>query len=151
MRIDVEGLFERSKPSPVVGLRALQDTDAALVHCVAQTVKGYHLPATSYFELQWLLARANTDALRRRAVKWRACATARNGPTESPGYTILVDTTPPLFANAVPSATAVSSSHWNTVAIDIYDNTSGVNISRIGFQCMDNADGHWSDWRSSRL
>jgi hypothetical protein len=82
-------------------------------------------------------------------VKWRACDTARNGPTESPGYSILVDTTPPLFANAVPSATAVSSSHWNTVAIDIYDNTSGVNISRIGFQCMDNADGHWSDWLSA--
>jgi len=74
MRVDMAGLFARSLPSPVDGLRSLEATDATLVHCIAQTVKGYHVPASSYFELQWLLARADHRALRARAIAWRATA-----------------------------------------------------------------------------
>lgn len=72
MRVDLEAVFARSRPSHVPGLRALEPTDAALVHCIAQAVKGHDLPASSYYELRWLLARADLGRMRRRAQAWRA-------------------------------------------------------------------------------
>lgn len=69
MKIDHDALFARATPSPLGGgLLALEATDALLVHCVNQTVKGYALPASSYLELQALLERADVrEALRRGA------------------------------------------------------------------------------------
>jgi 2-methylcitrate dehydratase len=48
MRIDHDELFARATPSPIgCGLLALEATDAFLVHCINQTVKGYSLPAAA--------------------------------------------------------------------------------------------------------
>ncbi len=72
MEIDHEELFARALPSSIAkGLFALEDTDALLVHCVNQTVKGYCLPASSYIELQALLARADMPTALERAVRYQ--------------------------------------------------------------------------------
>lgn len=72
MRINHEELFERAIPSTLgEGLLALEATDALLVHCVNQTVKGYSLPASSYLELQALLAQADVHEAMRRAVRYQ--------------------------------------------------------------------------------
>ena len=71
MRIDHEELFARATPSALgYGLLALEATDALLVHCVNQTVKGYSLPASSYLELQVLLDRADAGEALRRAARY---------------------------------------------------------------------------------
>jgi hypothetical protein len=69
MAFDHDALFERACASSIGhGLLALEATDALLVHCVNQTVKGYCLPASSYVELQALLARADvSEAIARAA------------------------------------------------------------------------------------
>jgi hypothetical protein len=72
MRIDHEELFARATPSPLGhDLLALEPTDALLVHCVNQTVKGYSLPASSYLELQALLERADATETLRRAARYQ--------------------------------------------------------------------------------
>lgn len=72
MRIDHDELFTRAVPSTLgSGLLALEATDALLVHCVNQTVKGYSLPASSYLELQALLGRADMTLARERAARWQ--------------------------------------------------------------------------------
>jgi hypothetical protein len=72
MRIEHDELFERAVPSPLgAGLLALEATDALLVHCVNQTVKGYSLPASSYLELQALFARADMVAAVRRGARYQ--------------------------------------------------------------------------------
>jgi len=76
MRIDHEELFARAVPSPLGhGLLALEATDALLVHCVNQTVKGYALPASSYLELQALLERAEVGEALRRAARYQMQST----------------------------------------------------------------------------
>jgi len=71
MRIDHEELFERAAPCRLgPGLLALEATDALLVHCVNQTVKGYALPASSYLELQALLERADMRVALKRAARY---------------------------------------------------------------------------------
>ncbi len=73
MAIDHEQLFERAEPCTFApGLLVLERTDALLVHCINQTVKGYHLPPSSYLELQLLLQQADAEAALRRAGLWRA-------------------------------------------------------------------------------
>jgi hypothetical protein len=69
-------LFARAEPCAYApGLWVLEATDAFLVHCVNQTVKGYHLPPSSYIELQALLAQADPETALQRARGWRAqCA-----------------------------------------------------------------------------
>lgn len=75
MRIDHEELFERALPSALgEGLLALEATDALLVHCINQTVKGYSLPASSYVELQALLAQADMRRALGRAQRYRMLA-----------------------------------------------------------------------------
>jgi hypothetical protein len=66
-------LFERALPCTFVkGLLVLEASDALLVHCINQTVKGYHLPPSSYLELQALLAHADVEAVLDRARRYRA-------------------------------------------------------------------------------
>jgi len=72
MRIDHGELFARAVPSSLgTGLLALEATDALLVHCVNQTVKGYSLPASSYVELQALFARADMGEAVRRSARYQ--------------------------------------------------------------------------------
>ena len=73
MRIDHAAIFARALPcSYMPGLLVLEATDACLSHCINQTVKGFHLPAHSYLELQALLNDADEAELRRRARRWQA-------------------------------------------------------------------------------
>jgi len=66
-------LFARAQPCPFArGLFVLEATDALLVHCVNQTVKGYFLPPSSYLELQALLAAADLESALARARRWQA-------------------------------------------------------------------------------
>jgi hypothetical protein len=55
-------------------LLALEATDAFLVHCINQTVKGYSLPASSYLELQALMERADMSEALRRATRYQMLA-----------------------------------------------------------------------------
>jgi hypothetical protein len=72
MRIDHDELFARATPSAIgEGLLALEPTDALLVHCINQTVKGYSLPASSYLELQALMAHADMSEALRRATRYQ--------------------------------------------------------------------------------
>lgn len=72
MRIDHDELFARAVPSSLgAGLLALEATDALLAHCVNQTVKGYSLPASSYIELQALLANAEMGEAVRRSARYQ--------------------------------------------------------------------------------
>lgn len=72
MQIEHDELFARATPSPIgEGLLALEPTDAFLVHCINQTVKGYALPASSYLELQALMAHADMNEAVRRATRYR--------------------------------------------------------------------------------
>lgn len=72
MRIDHDELFARATPSPLgAGLFALEATDALLVHCINQTVKGYSLPASSYLELQALLAQSDMREAMRRGARYQ--------------------------------------------------------------------------------
>lgn len=73
MSVDHRELFERAQPcSYAPGLWVLEATDAFLVHCVNQTVKGYHLPPSSYLELQGLLAQCNPQVALERGRTWQA-------------------------------------------------------------------------------
>jgi hypothetical protein len=73
MRIDHGAIFARAQPcSYMPGLWVLEATDACLAHCINQTVKGFHLPAHSYVELQALIEQADPRQLRRRAARWQA-------------------------------------------------------------------------------
>lgn len=75
MRIPYAELFARTTASPVTpGLRAFEATDALLVHCVAQTVKGLCVPASSFVELQSLLEHCDPQQALERARAWRACS-----------------------------------------------------------------------------
>lgn len=75
MAISTGALFARAEPSRAVpGLWVLEASDALLVHCIAQTVKGYCLPASSYVELQALLAHANHARVLALAKRFRACS-----------------------------------------------------------------------------
>ncbi|HMI91260.1 MAG TPA: nucleotidyltransferase family protein [Polyangiales bacterium] len=66
-------LFARAEPCAFArGLFVLEATDALLVHCVNQTVKGYFLPPSSYLELQALLAAADLESAVARARRWQA-------------------------------------------------------------------------------
>jgi hypothetical protein len=72
MRIEHSELFARAIPSSLApGLLAFEATDALLVHCVNQTVKGYSLPASSYLELQALLAQADMGEAVRRGARYQ--------------------------------------------------------------------------------
>jgi hypothetical protein len=73
MAVVHDELFARALPSAFApGLLVLEASDALLVHCVNQTVKGYHVPPSSYLELQALLAAADTHAVLERARRYRA-------------------------------------------------------------------------------
>ena len=73
MVVPHEDLFARAQPCGFApGLWVLEATDALLVHCVNQTVKGYYLPPSSYLELQALLERADVERALQRARHWRA-------------------------------------------------------------------------------
>jgi len=68
MRIPYAELFARARPSPVnAGLLAFEATDAFLVHCVVQTVKGLCVPASSYIELQALFDASDIELALARA------------------------------------------------------------------------------------
>ncbi|MDH5673148.1 MAG: nucleotidyltransferase family protein [Myxococcales bacterium] len=73
MRPHHGAFFERAVPSPLApGLLAFEATDALLVHCINQLVKGYCLPAHSYVESSLLLAGADRARLLSRAHQCRA-------------------------------------------------------------------------------
>lgn len=73
MAVDHDELFARALPCPFArGLYVLEATDALLVHCVNQTVKGYFLPPSSYLELQSLLQAADLESALARARRWQA-------------------------------------------------------------------------------
>jgi hypothetical protein len=73
MSVDHASLFERALPcSYAPGLWVLEATDAFVVHCINQTVKGYHLPPSSYLELQALLAQSDPERALERARAFRA-------------------------------------------------------------------------------
>jgi len=73
MAIDHAQLFARAQPSTIApGLLGFEATDAFLVHCINQTVKGHHLPPSSYLELQALLAAADLGVALGRARAFRA-------------------------------------------------------------------------------
>jgi hypothetical protein len=75
MRVDHDALFARAVPSRLAPtLLALEPTDALLAHCVNQTVKGYALPASSYLELQVLLAHADYNQAIERAKRYGMCS-----------------------------------------------------------------------------
>ena len=73
MAVSHAELFARAQPCSFArGLFVFEATDALLVHCVNQTVKGYFLPPSSYLELQALLADADIEAALARARRWQA-------------------------------------------------------------------------------
>jgi hypothetical protein len=73
MAVVHEELFARAQPCSFArGLYVLEATDALLVHCVNQTVKGYYLPPSSYLELQTLLAAADLESALARSRRWQA-------------------------------------------------------------------------------
>ena len=73
MAVDHAELFARAEPCTYApGLLVLEATDALLVHCINQTVKGYYLPPSSYLELQALLAHADPLLALHRAARYRA-------------------------------------------------------------------------------
>jgi len=76
MRIDHDELFDRATPSTISpGLLMLEATDALLVHCINQTVKGYSLPASSYLELQALIEHADMPEALRRGARYQMLST----------------------------------------------------------------------------
>jgi hypothetical protein len=73
--IDLAEVFARALPCATApGLHVLEATDALLVHCVAQAVKAYRVPASSYLELQALFDAADADAALTRAKRFRICS-----------------------------------------------------------------------------
>lgn len=75
MAVPHEELFERAQPcKSAPGLWVLDATDALLVHCIAQTVKAYCLPASSFVELQALLAAADAERALALATRWHAAS-----------------------------------------------------------------------------
>jgi len=73
MRIIQPELFSRAVAcSFAPGVYCLDPSDALLVHCINQTVKGYQLAASSYVELESLLRGADDAAVLQRATRYQA-------------------------------------------------------------------------------
>jgi hypothetical protein len=73
MAVRHDDLFARALPHrSIAGLRVLEATDAALIHCIAQCIRGFQLPASSFLELQALLREANMTQLLARAQAYQA-------------------------------------------------------------------------------
>ncbi len=81
-------------------------------------------------------------------IKWRALDALGNGPAESEQYRILIDTDEVFFSNPWPSASYLSFSSDVEVGINIFDNLSGVNGSRIEYSISENDGLSWNDWTS---
>jgi hypothetical protein len=73
--IEQAEFFARALPCEAApGLLVLEATDALLSHCIAQTVKAYRVPASSYLELQALFDAADAEEALARARRYRLCS-----------------------------------------------------------------------------
>jgi hypothetical protein len=79
-------------------------------------------------------------------IKWSASDSLGNGPTESEGYRILVDTQPLFYSDPLPNSADISDHENVSVGITISDNTSGINISSIKYSYSINSGITWSSW-----
>jgi hypothetical protein len=79
-------------------------------------------------------------------IKWRACDSVGNGPTESQSTRILVDTKDVEFSNAWPLSSDVSQTEKVEVGITIFDETSGVNASTIEYSISNDIGKTWITW-----
>jgi hypothetical protein len=81
-------------------------------------------------------------------IKWLALDSLGNGPTDSQPYRILIDTEEVIFSNPWPAAKYLSFSSMVEVGINISDNLSGVNGSKIEYSISENDGQTWNNWIS---
>jgi hypothetical protein len=81
-------------------------------------------------------------------IRWSAKDSVGNGPAVSESYRILVDTERVFFSDPVPSFNQISAQEEVQVGINISDNTSGVNASKITYSTSINSGRTWSSWKA---